>query len=261
MSIAKSYQYYVTEMADPRTNDWMLVGSPIPLTIILFNYLYFVLVFGPKYMRHRKPYSLKNFMFFYNIFQIFVNAYFIYGVITSGWTTDISLFCEPVRYTTDELPMRMTRVIWAVYMVKLIDLMETIVFVLRKKKNQISFLHLYHHISTVIIAYLSLKYIAGGMATFCVIVNSFVHVIMYTYYLCSGNLNLQYLVVPIKPYITIIQMVQFCILLIHTFQAFMPSCHVPRLAPVIMTFNLLINFYLFYDFYNKNYRRKAKNIK
>lgn len=36
---------------------------------------------------------------------------------------------------------------------KLSDLIETIFFVLRKKNNQISFLHVYHHVAVIIAAY------------------------------------------------------------------------------------------------------------
>lgn len=43
-------------------------------------------------------------------------------------------------------------------MLRLIELIETVIFVLRKKQNQVSPLHIYHHISTVVLLWSFLKY-------------------------------------------------------------------------------------------------------
>lgn len=43
-------------------------------------------------------------------------------------------------------------------MLRIIEFIETIIFVLRKKQNQVTFLHVYHHISTIIIFWVFLKY-------------------------------------------------------------------------------------------------------
>lgn len=94
------------------------------------------------------------------------------------------------------------------YILKAIDLIETGVFVLRKKNNQITFLHVYHHISTVLVTYFCAKYFAGGMISMQMVVNGSVHVIMYTYYLlASRGPSMQKVLNPIKPYITRIQIV------------------------------------------------------
>lgn len=94
-------------------------------------------------------------------------------------------------------------------MLKTIDLIETMVFVLRKKNNQISFLHVYHHISTVLVTYICTKYYPGGMLSMQMIINGSVHVIMYIYYLLASlGQSTQGLLNPIKPYITRIQIVR-----------------------------------------------------
>ena len=93
---------------------------------------------------------------------------------------------------------------------KIIDLIETAIFVLRKKNRQISFLHIYHHVSTIYIAYVCVRHYPGGMAIVPLTVNSTVHVIMYSYYLLSSQgPSWQKILNPVKPYITIIQMVSF----------------------------------------------------
>lgn len=51
------------------------MSSPLPTLIITASYLYFVKVFGPRYMETRKPFDLRYLMVIYN-FAL---------VITSVW--------------------------------------------------------------------------------------------------------------------------------------------------------------------------------
>ena len=86
---------------------------------------------------------------------------------------------------------------------------ETGIFVLRKKDNQTTALHLYHHVSTFLLAWITLKYNAISPLTFMSFINSFIHIIMYIYYLLAAwEPNVQKVVAPkIKRWITIMQMV------------------------------------------------------
>lgn len=91
---------------------------------------------------------------------------------------------------------------------KTIDLIETGVFVLRKKFNQVSFLHVYHHISTILVTFMCAKYFPGGMFSMQMLINGSVHVVMYTYYLLASlGPSWQKVLNPVKPYITRIQIV------------------------------------------------------
>lgn len=47
------------------------------------------------------------------------------------------------------------------FLIKGFEFTETIIFVLRKKVNQISYLHVYHHISTFIFAWFFARSIGG----------------------------------------------------------------------------------------------------
>lgn len=55
----------------------------------------------------------------------------------------------------------MARAVWLYYMCKITELLDTVFFVLRKKQNQISFLHVYHHTLMPICGFIGLKYFAG----------------------------------------------------------------------------------------------------
>ncbi|XP_076246121.1 very long chain fatty acid elongase 7-like [Calliopsis andreniformis] len=152
---------------------------------------------------------------------------------------------------------------WYSFLVKYLDFIETILFVLRKKKRQISTLHLYHHVSTVLLTWLYTKYWAHGMSLTVVGLNDSIHVIMYTFYLLSSyGPTVQKYLQPIKPFITIIQMVQFLILIGLGMQPFFkPECQEHVIPTSIMIVNLSINFALFYKFYRETYTSNNRKTK
>lgn len=59
----------------------------------------------------------------------------------------------------------MARAVWLYYMCKITELLDTVFFVLRKKQNQITFLHLYHHTLMPICGLIGIKYFAGKWNT------------------------------------------------------------------------------------------------
>ena len=65
---------------------------------------------------------------------------------------DISV-CQANESDLDGNGMRMTKIAWLYYINKYIELLDTVFFVMRKKWNQVSFLHVYHHAIMPIWAY------------------------------------------------------------------------------------------------------------
>lgn len=55
----------------------------------------------------------------------------------------------------------MLNLCYVYYLSKLTEFMDTIFFVCRKKKTQITWLHLYHHSLTPLEAWILVKFIAG----------------------------------------------------------------------------------------------------
>ncbi|EFN67525.1 Elongation of very long chain fatty acids protein 7 [Camponotus floridanus] len=152
----------------------------------------------------------------------------------------------------------MARWVWWYFTLKIIELADTVIFILRKKYNQISFLHVYHHTITVITTWIICKYVPGGMWTFVMLPNCAVHVIMYMYYFCAClGPEMQKVVIPWKKSMTSLQLIQFAIMVTHMFQTLLPSCEPTRkpLAYFIMS-QLCFAFYLFLDYYRKSYLRK-----
>ncbi|XP_034245612.1 elongation of very long chain fatty acids protein AAEL008004-like [Thrips palmi] len=249
--------------ADHRTHDWPMMGSPAwPLTVAA-AYLYFVLSYGPRLMKTREPFSFKAFIYCYNVYQVIANAAMFYTVLTSGWTTTYTLGCQYVDRSDSPEATRMATAMWWWFILKKTELIETVLFVLRKKKRQVSFLHTYHHVSTYLIAWFAANFAPGGLVSFSVMPNSLVHVMMYTYFLLStiDNDALRKRLSSFKRYITAIQMVQLGIIVTHTMQALRPSCGA---APKILVYsyipNVLLVIYLFYNFYRVNYKTAAKKV-
>ncbi|XP_068894323.1 very long chain fatty acid elongase AAEL008004-like [Tenebrio molitor] len=257
--LIRKYDYYLNEMEDPRVKDWIGVSSPATLLSIIGIYLFSIYALLPSYMKNRKPYSLKSVLYYYNIFQIVSCSVITYGVLTSGWTTTYSWSCQPVDYSDNPEALSMLNWCYCCYLLKGIELLETVLFILRKKYNQVTNLHVYHHCSTLFLAWLGVKYIGGGMATFPIFVNCIVHVFMYTYYLLASlGEEWQRRVASWKPKLTTFQMVQFCIILAHALQSLHPDCHVPKQFLLIYVPNVLLVFYMFWQFYQQNYDDKKK---
>ncbi|XP_034246969.1 elongation of very long chain fatty acids protein AAEL008004-like [Thrips palmi] len=260
MGFIEDVNWLLAEKSDPRCKDWLFMNTlnwPLGLCAL---YLFIVLVAGPRYMKNRPAYKLDTFIFYYNIYQVLACTILFWKVLTTGWTTTYSLGCQPVDYSDNPEAVKMLELVWWTTLLKLSEFIETVVFVLRKKDRQISFLHVYHHVSTFLLCWVGCKFIGGGMATFPIMPNSLVHIIMYTYYLLSINKNstVQAVINTIKPYITIMQMVQFCIIIAHAAQVYLPGCDVPTYLAHVYIPNVFLIFYLFYDFYTTNFKKNAQ---
>ncbi|XP_011862449.1 PREDICTED: elongation of very long chain fatty acids protein 4-like isoform X2 [Vollenhovia emeryi] len=165
---------------------------------------------------------------------------------------------EIYNYWNTELSHPFFKVAWWILLLKMFDYIETCMFVVRKKQNQVSGLHVYHHVSNITFLWINLKYFMDIRISPFIIVNCIVHVIMYMYYFIAAcSPNLQRMIYPIKRFITILQMAQFVYFLSLLLQSF--TCEAPREVLFLFTVNIFIFLYLFYDFYKKSYIAKQKS--
>nr|CAD7426271.1 unnamed protein product [Timema monikensis] len=177
---------------DPRTIDWFLVRNPIYLVIIMMTFVYFIQYLGPKFMMDRNPFDLSRLIMIFNVTQIVYNVWMF-----NECGDNISLcVCS-----------QMANVCWHYYMSKIIDLLDTVFFVLRKKNNQITPLHVLHHTGMPIVSFSCVRYYPGGHVTLTGPLNTFVHSIMYFYYLIAGLGPSFKKYLWWKQYLTLLQMV------------------------------------------------------
>ncbi|CAO1380041.1 unnamed protein product [Diamesa serratosioi] len=191
----------------------------------------------------------------YNILQIVLNAF-----LQSGWGGQYNLRYEEVDYGHEPVAERMTRTFWLYYIAKLVELVETLFLVLQKKNDQITCVHIYHHVLMPTVSLFILKYNAGGSLTLFAFMNCGVNVFIYSYYLMTtmGPRMSKYL--WFKKYLTILQIVQLLLIFVHGIQSlFLMEFDWATCVVLITIFNSLLFALLFISFYKKTYTRRVKH--
>lgn len=247
----------VMQKGDPRVADWLMMSSPLPSFLICLVYMIITKV-GPVFMANRKPLEIRNLMLVYNFAMVILSGYILEEFLVSGWFAGYSYRCQPVDYSRSPLALRMANVCWLFYFSKFIELLDTVFFIVRKKFSQVTFLHVFHHGVMPVSWWFGVKFVPGGFGTFHAMLNSFIHLIMYTYYGLSaaGPQFRKYL--WWKRYITSLQIIQFIFVVIHASQLLFIPCNYPIVfAYVIASYSILF-LILFSDFFNKTYRMKSQ---
>lgn len=164
-----------------------------------------------------------------------------------------------VDFSGSPRSLRALHLTWYYYILKLIDLTDTIIFVLRKKQNQVSFLHIYHHAAISISTYVSTRFYPGGHTSMLGIVNCYVHFVMYFYYFLTV-LKPQMVSLKWKKLLTILQIVQFSSMVVHfSVPLFIyPSCQYSKYWLSLSLAQNIFMLVMFLDFYVRAYIIKPK---
>ncbi|CAK8674673.1 unnamed protein product [Clavelina lepadiformis] len=258
--LADAYKEAIYDRADQRTAGWLLVESPVYPIAIACCYAY--MSFNARSLTAKMPtYNLKSFIIAYNATMVALSVYMTYEFFMTAYVAGYSVTCQPVVYDNSPNSLRMAKVCWLYYFSKYIELMETAVFALRKKYNQISFLHSYHHTSMIGIWWLTTKYLPGGQGYIFGGINSFVHAVMYTYYgLSAGGPKMQkYL--WWKKYITMLQLSQFVILFFYCIRSIAVDCKYAKWMCSMMIGYAISLLVLFLNFYIKAYLNRGSKAK
>ncbi|KAK3876490.1 hypothetical protein Pcinc_018726 [Petrolisthes cinctipes] len=115
------------------------------------------------------------------------------------------------------------------YLSKFVDFLDTVFFVLNKKNDHISLLHVVHHSLMPVSMWYGMRFQPGGHNTLMSFLNSIVHTVMYLYYLLAalGPRVRPYL--WWKKYLTSMQIIQFVTVMAHSIQLAFSECdNVPR---------------------------------
>lgn len=246
----------------------------LPVTSIVALYLVFVLQVGPRFMKNRKPYDLKHVMKIYNYINIIVNLvmctacmYFSRGMY-EFWGCQPSTAPDWLRLMGKTrgvvvVTLLLINLIYSVknthsagelYLtLKVFDLADTVFFVLRKKWQQVTPLHVIHHSIMPFTAWTALKFAPVTSAGTVVTLNTLVHTVMYTYYhLASLGKDVWW-----KKYITVMQLIQFYICLVHAVHTFfIPNCDFPRWLASLQAAESIFFIITFTRFYFHSYQRK-----
>lgn len=124
-------------------------------------YLWFVLVAGPAWMKTRDPYDVIDLIRLYNIFQVIACSIYVSRAYQLGFTFKYLWKCERFEWFSDLVKLEVKIGYWLFLILRCIEFMETVFFVLRKKGKQASFLHIFHHIGSVLMTWLFIVSGAG----------------------------------------------------------------------------------------------------
>ncbi|XP_064482454.1 very long chain fatty acid elongase 4-like [Ornithodoros turicata] len=256
MRIYEGYLWCLS-FADRRTEKWFLAQSPLPVLAIIAVYLAIVF-WGPRVMSKRQPFQLRPVLIIYNFSVASLNLYIALEILYCITKRRYSWLCQLVDYSDNEYEVRIARALWWYYMSKLIEMLDTVFFVLRKKDNQLTYLHIYHHSTMFFFWWIGVKWVAGGSAAPGPSINCLVHVLMYSYYglTALGPKIQRYL--WWKKYLTLIQLVQFSAGLGFGLNGILSGCKFTRwmqYAFVTYAFSFLL---LFGNFYIYAYRSRNK---
>lgn len=259
--------------------------SPMPFIATTLLYLWFVLKKGPKYMKHRRPFDLTGLIRAYNLFQIAACSWFVFEFHRIGFSfIDMGKCVDRDRSDDDNLSGKMLYLktcCWYFMVLRSAEYFETVFFVLKKSKGQISVLHVYHHISTLLIIWCAIKYSSGkrtfknvyssstnlisltGLAEIYIgAFNAAIHIIMYAYYFLSSFKNLRKYLSLVKRSLTAIQIVQLGIILKHLIAGLLPGCNSSRFlyveAAVVAVMILLFANFFVQSYLKKSNRRKLE---
>ncbi|XP_061914243.1 elongation of very long chain fatty acids protein 5 isoform X1 [Entelurus aequoreus] len=237
---------------DQRVRGWLLLDNYYPTFTLTLVYLVVVWT-GPKYMRHRQPYSCRGLLVFYNAGQTLLSLCMFYQLVAAVWQGSYDFYCQDT-HSSQEADDKIMNVLWWYYFSKFIEFMDTVFFILRKNNHQITFLHVYHHATMFNIWWFVMNWLPCGHTYFGPCLNSFVHTVMYSYYGLSAIPSIR----PYlwwKKYITQLQLVQFLLTVLQTMCAVIWPCGLP-LGWLYFEISYMLSLVFFFsNFYYQTYKK------
>jgi hypothetical protein len=171
-----------------------------PLIVYALPIFWVFAVYGfASHMTTRRAFQVKRAMQVYNIVQIVVCIYMVWGL--SACIQFPNVFGINTAYSKDG-----EWFVFVHFLSKFLDWFDTLWIMMKKNRAQLSFLHVYHHATIGMVwGYLLRSGVGSGTAMYGAWANSLTHVIMYSHYLWTsfGYKN------PFKKYITMWQIGQF----------------------------------------------------
>lgn len=224
---------------------------------LIAGYLLVTTKIIPYFMRKRKAFNLQRLLFVFNVMMVGFNIYFF--VMTIIRSEGGRIFFD-FEYRDPKKPLRKKDledmvIVYFVYKVKFLDWMDTMFMALRKKNDHMTFLHLYHHSVVPLFGYMMLRInpFVGVFGVFA-ICNSFVHVVMHSYYALSTFPQLRkYL--WWKKYVTALQLGQFAVYIAFGIAGYIfVSGPYPKFWLYFAETQGILFFWPFYNFYRQAYK-------
>ncbi|XP_003964216.1 very long chain fatty acid elongase 5 [Takifugu rubripes] len=243
---------------DKRVRGMLLLDGYLPTLALTLGYL-LVVWMGPRYMKHRQPYSCRGAMMLYNLGITILSFGMFSELVAAVWPGDYDFYCQST-HGPQEVDKKIINILWWYYFSKLLEFMDTFFFILRKNNHQVTFLHVYHHISMLNIWWFVMNWIPCGHSFFGPTLNCFVHVVMYSYYGLSA-------IPAVRPYlwwkkhITQLQLIQFGLTVFHALCAVVWPCGF-SLGWLYFQISYMVSLVIFFlNFYTQTYKKHKASLK
>ena len=245
---------FVAAHTDPFTAALPMM-DPVTLSFLLVSYF---VGLGAFYLigRATGKLELRGFGILYNFVCVVLSLYMSVGLGWEAYNSFPTLWNNPVD-ASHPRATSIRNILWVFYASKLLEYTDTFIMVLKHNYRQVSFLHVYHHTSIVVVVYAYLMLAPGGDSYWCSMVNSGIHVVMYLYYL----LNLIFRAGPVRNFlqankliITVGQLTQFLLNVVQAvFILFIASPkRYPTLVMWVQVVYMATMIFLFGNFLVKN---------
>lgn len=239
---------------DARFEGFLLFDYPALMASLVIIYICTVLKWGPDFMKNRKPFNLQSLIRMFNLVHVFANVYFILKMAYYVLMLKVSPICpSPMFDTPYDKPL--AEIVNFYLYVRLSNFLDTLFFVLQKKQSHVSLLHVYHHVCVVGNMYLYFRSGWGFILTYVALLNASIQVLIYVYFLLSTFESVQ----PYlwwKKYITVLQLTQFGVLLMHAIVIMLYGCGYSTAVVFNGMANAAIFLVLYGQFYRKTYKTK-----
>lgn len=261
---SSSFKYFIHDVWDQEGDRRiihypMMSSGPWSVLTAIAIYLYFVKIYGPQVMKNRTAYKIRDIMVCYNFIMVFLSGWMFFegsrflnfGLDTWG--------CPKVNYKAeDPATRRFLFVAWLFFFSKIVEFSDTVFMILRKKYDHVTNLHVIHHSVVPLSVWIGLKFAPIGLNAWFPLMNSFVHALMYSYYglsAISSRLGIEKILHFFKPWMTRLQMGQFCLAIVHCIYFIIQrDCQpYPRTFLVLNLGNAILFLGLFYNFYRKTF--------
>mmetsp|Transcript_32447 Transcript_32447/g.55291 ORF Transcript_32447/g.55291 Transcript_32447/m.55291 type:complete len:355 (-) Transcript_32447:171-1235(-) len=266
-----SYHAYPPRDATPGLNAPMhSAAAPLALTAFYLVSLPSLKWFTEKHLapKYDMKLLLTESMVIYNVAQVFLNGWMVYEMVSAVLYRGHP-FIGSRSLSGVAINSGASYAVWVHYCDKYLEFFDTYFMILRGKMDQVSFLHIYHHTTIAWAWWIAMTYSPGGDIYFGALLNSLIHVLMYSYY----ALALMKVSCPWKRYLTQAQLLQFTSVVIYTIataykhykylpheaiEGEQPSLGTYYFCCVVQVFEMVSLFVLFSLFYKRSYSKKNK---
>mmetsp|Transcript_43454 Transcript_43454/g.68040 ORF Transcript_43454/g.68040 Transcript_43454/m.68040 type:complete len:280 (-) Transcript_43454:155-994(-) len=185
--------------------------------------------------------------FVYNIAQVMLCSYMTIEAGLVAYRNNYNAIpCNP--FDREKAPI--APVLWLFYVSKIFDFFDTFFIITGKKWEQLSFLHVYHHLTIFMMYWVNTNIGYDGDIYLTICLNGFIHTVMYTYYFLSMHTK----DIWWKKYLTMMQMVQFLTMNAQAGWLLHSQCQTfPKRVTQIYLIYIVSLFMLFLHFFIRSY--------